>query len=63
MKSCSTMKAIFLLFKINLLITFAVMILYSASKYAEGSSKRKISAGFPRARINATRYNSPPIFK
>lgn len=61
MKSCSTIKAVFLEFKMNLLMTLAVIILYSESKYALGSSNRYTFAGFPKAKINATLYNSPPV--
>lgn len=38
MKSCSTIKADLFVFKIYLLMTLAAIILYSESKYAEGSS-------------------------
>jgi len=49
-------------FKINLLMTLAVIILCSESKYALGSSNKYTFAGFPSAKINATLYNSPPNF-
>jgi len=44
-----------------LLITLLVTILYSESKYADGSSKRYTFAGLPNATINATLYSSPPL--
>lgn len=60
MKSCSTTKQDLLVFIINLLISLDVATLYSASKYADGSSSKYTSAGLPNANINATLYNSPP---
>mmetsp|Transcript_2987 Transcript_2987/g.3424 ORF Transcript_2987/g.3424 Transcript_2987/m.3424 type:complete len:84 (-) Transcript_2987:854-1105(-) len=60
MKSCSTTNAVFLLCMMNLLITFAQLILCSESRYALGSSTRYTSAGVPRARQMARRCNSPP---
>lgn len=38
----------------NLLINLDVATLYSASKYADGSSNKYTSAAFPNANINAT---------
>mmetsp|Transcript_8186 Transcript_8186/g.26839 ORF Transcript_8186/g.26839 Transcript_8186/m.26839 type:complete len:98 (+) Transcript_8186:592-885(+) len=60
MKSCSTIKAVFLECMMKRLITFAHMIRCSESKYADGSSMRYKSAGLPRARAMATRWSSPP---
>jgi len=60
MKSCSTIKADLPLLIMNLFIALAVITLYSASRYAEGSSIRYTSAGLPKAIINATFYISPP---
>jgi len=60
MKSCSTMNPAFLEFKMNLLMTLAAISLCSESRYADGSSIRYTSAGFPKATIKATLYNSPP---
>lgn len=40
MKSCSTTKPAFLVFIIYLLINLDVATLYSASKYADGSSNK-----------------------
>ena len=36
------------------------MTLYSESRYADGSSIKKISHGFPRHRAMATLWSSPP---
>ena len=60
MKSCSTTKQDFLALIIYLLITFEVTILYSESKYADGSSNKYTRAGLPKAITRATLYNSPP---
>jgi len=35
-------------------MTLEVIILYSESKYAEGSSNKYTFAGFPKAKISAT---------
>ncbi len=59
-KSCSTINAALLVFKINLFSIFAQIILYSESKYADGSSIKYTSQGLPNAKIIATLYNSPP---
>ena len=61
MKSCSTINADLPLLIMNLFIALAVITLYSASRYAEGSSIRQTSAGLPNAMINATFYISPPL--
>ena len=37
-----------------------MIILYSESKYADGSSIKKISQGFPKQRTIATLWSSPP---
>mmetsp|Transcript_712 Transcript_712/g.2371 ORF Transcript_712/g.2371 Transcript_712/m.2371 type:complete len:81 (-) Transcript_712:1469-1711(-) len=61
MKSCSTMKAVFLAWRMNLFITRAATTRCSTSKYAEGSSMRYMSAGFPSAKTSATLCSSPPL--
>lgn len=43
-------------------MTLAATILYSESKYAEGSSIKYTSAGLPSAKIIQTLYSSPPIY-
>mmetsp|Transcript_32222 Transcript_32222/g.44946 ORF Transcript_32222/g.44946 Transcript_32222/m.44946 type:complete len:87 (+) Transcript_32222:500-760(+) len=60
MKSCSTMNAVFLECRMYRLITLAARIRCSESRYAEGSSRRYISAGLPSDRANATLCSSPP---
>ena len=60
MKSCSTTKAVLYINNMNFLIALAVIILYSTSKYADGSSKRYKSAFLPKATHKPTHYISPP---
>mmetsp|Transcript_35210 Transcript_35210/g.113420 ORF Transcript_35210/g.113420 Transcript_35210/m.113420 type:complete len:111 (+) Transcript_35210:651-983(+) len=59
-KSCSTIKAVFLACMMKRLITFAATMRCSESRYADGSSIRYKSAGLPSAMTRATRCSSPP---
>lgn len=59
-KSCSTTKAVLLELMTNFLITLLAWIRCSESRYAEGSSMSKTSAGTPSTRQMATRCSSPP---
>ena len=59
-KSCSTMKAVLLEDMTNFLITLLAWIRCSESRYADGSSMSRTSAGTPSTRQMATRCNSPP---
>mmetsp|Transcript_44486 Transcript_44486/g.144411 ORF Transcript_44486/g.144411 Transcript_44486/m.144411 type:complete len:208 (-) Transcript_44486:1200-1823(-) len=60
MKSCSTMKAVFLACMMYRLMTLEAEMRCSESRYADGSSIRYRSAGFPSASTSATRCSSPP---